>query len=208
MPINYAVRAEVIDIRTDNPQPTDAFLVDTNIWFWVTYTRASSAPTPPRSSQLASYPGYVGKCLAAKSRLYRCGLSLAELAHLIEKTEREIFEASSGAQVGTKEFRLNQTTERASVVAEVQSAWGQVKTLASTLDVTVDDPTTDAALTRFQSQLLDGYDLFILEALSRAGFAQVLTDDGDFCSVPGIHVFTANSNVITAATNQGKLVRR
>jgi predicted nucleic acid-binding protein len=208
MPINYAVQADVIDIRNDNPQLTDAFLVDTNIWFWVTYTRASTAPTPPRRWQLATYPGYLGKCLAAKSRLHRCGLSLAELAHLIEKTEREIFEASSGTNIGTKEFRHNQVTERATVVAEVQSVWGQVKALASVLDTNVDDPTTDAALARFQTQSLDGYDLFILEAHSKAGLIQVLTDDGDFCSVPGIQVFTANANVINAATSQGKLLRR
>jgi hypothetical protein len=209
MPINYAVQAEVVDIRSDNPQPTDAFLVDTNVWFWITYARASSAPTPPRATQLANYPGYVGKCLAARSRLYRCGLSLSELAHLIEKTEREIHGASSGAQLGTKEFRHNHPTERASVVAEVQSVWSQVKALASAaLDVTVDDATTDVALARFQSQLLDGYDLFIVEALSKAGFTQVLTDDGDFSSVPGIQVFTANTNVISAANAQGKLLRR
>jgi len=208
MPINYAVQAQVIDIRTDDPQPTDSFLVDTNIWFWVTYTRASSAPMPPRRSQLVDYPGYLRRCLAAKSRLYRCGLSLAELAHLIEKTEREIFKASSGTDIGTKEFRHNQATERATVVAEVQSVWGQVKALASALDTNVDDPTTDAALMRFQTQSLDGYDLFILESHSRAGLIQVLTDDGDFCSVPGIQVFTANANVISVATAQGKLLHR
>ena len=208
MPINYAVQAQVIDIRTDHPQPTDSFLVDTNIWFWVTYTRASSGPNPPRPGQLTSYPGYVARCLAASAKLYRCGLSMAELAHIIEKTEREIFETSSGARVGAKEFRHNHPTERTAVVAEIQSAWGQAKTMGTSLDIAVDEPTTDAALTRYGTQVLDGYDLFILEALSRGGLTQVLTDDGDFCSVPGIQVFSANANVISAATNQGKLVQR
>jgi len=208
MPINYAVQAQVIDIRTDSPQPTDSFLADTNIWFWVTYTRASLGPNPPWPGQLTNYPGYVAKCLAAGAKLYRCGLSMAELAHIIEKTEREIFEMSSGARVGTKEFRHNHAAERSIVVAEIQSAWGQAKAMGTSLDIAVDDPATDAALTRFGSQVLDGYDLFIVEALSRGGLTQMLTDDSDFCSVSGIQVFTANSNLISAAASQGKLVRR
>jgi len=36
----------------------------------------------------------------------------------------------------------------------------------------------------------------------------VITDDGDYVTVPGIKVFTANRNAITAAANQGKLLTR
>jgi hypothetical protein len=40
------------------------------------------------------------------------------------------------------------------------------------------------------------------------GVVQVITDDGDFATVPGIQVFTANRNVISAARSQGKLLIR
>jgi hypothetical protein len=40
------------------------------------------------------------------------------------------------------------------------------------------------------------------------GIEQVITDDSDYATVPGIRVFTANSNVIKAARNQGKLLKR
>ncbi len=36
----------------------------------------------------------------------------------------------------------------------------------------------------------------------------VITDDGDFASVPGITVFTANARVINSAAQLGKLVVR
>jgi hypothetical protein len=72
----------------------------------------------------------------------------------------------------------------------------------------IDDPATDAALHRFATQPVDGYDLFLLEALSAGGLTQVLTDDGDDCTVPGIHVFTANLRVLTAARSAGLLVVR
>jgi hypothetical protein len=72
----------------------------------------------------------------------------------------------------------------------------------------VDETTTNASLTRFQTQPLDGYDLLILEAMAQAGTVKVITDDGDYVTVPGIQVFTANYNVITAARNQGTLLTR
>ncbi|MCR4292002.1 MAG: hypothetical protein NUV76_03895, partial [Candidatus Kuenenia sp.] len=153
------------------------------------------------------YPSYISKAISAKSQLHRCGLSLAELAHLIERTEREIYSRSNGA-LGSKEYRHNHSTERANVVAEIQTAWSQVNTMAQTLDLQIDEQVTNAALSRLSSQPLDGYDLFILEAISKAGVVKVITDDGDFVTVPGIQIFTANHPVIKTAQSQGKLMKR
>ena len=44
--------------------------------------------------------------------------------------------------------------------------------------------------------------------MSREGMIQVITDDGDFATVPGIQVFTANRNVIQTAQTQGRLLNR
>lgn len=210
MAVSYDVKAEVIDIRSDTPKESDAFLVDTNVWYWMTYTRASQGPNPPWPNQIKDYPGYLKQALAAKSRVLRCNLSLSELAHRIEATERGIFEAANPAlgQIRAKEFRHNHTAARATVVSEVQVAWGVVKTMAAQLDTSLGDTVADAALNRFQNEPLDGYDLFILEAMKAARVVQVLTDDGDYCTVPGIQVFTANRNVVTAASAQSKLLTR
>lgn len=207
MPVNYTIRADVVDIRQDLPKPSDAFLVDTNVWYWMTYHRASQSGQPPRGYQTRDYPAYISKAISAKAQLRHCGLFLAELAHLIERTEREIFIRSNGP-VGTKEYRHNHPAERTNVVAEIQAAWGQVKTMAKPIDILVDEPATNVALTRLQTHPLDGYDLFILEAISRTGIIQVITDDGDYATVPGIQVFTSNHPVITAARNQGRLLQR
>jgi hypothetical protein len=63
-------------------------------------------------------------------------------------------------------------------------------------------------LARFQTDKVDGYDLFILEAMKNHGVVQVITDDGDFATVSGIQVFTANRNVINSARAQGRLLAR
>jgi hypothetical protein len=78
------------------------------------------------------------------------------------------------------------------------------------IDLAVNEEITNAALTRFRTQALDGYDLLILEAISRAevGQVKVITDDMDYAVVPGIQVFTNNGLVIQQATAQGKLLIR
>jgi len=208
MAVNYTVQAEVVDIQSDTPKQDDIFLVDTNVWYWLTYTKAS---TSAQAYQITTYPAYIARALSAQGLLLYCGLSLAELAHNIEKTEREIFCATITAQITAKEskkYRHNYPDQRAKVVAEVQTAWSTVISMAVSTDITVDEITTNASLDRFQTQLLDGYDLLILEAMDKAGTVRVITDDGDYATVPGIQVFTANYNVITAARNQGKLLTR
>ena len=207
MSVNYVITADVIDIRTDSPKPEDVFLVDSNVWYWMTYTRASLVMETWTLSRVRDYPSFVNKAITTSAKLYRCSLSFSELAHIIEKAEREIFKKTSGP-IGTKEYRHNHPQERSNVVSEVQAAWGQVKTMASPLDITIDEAITNAAISRFGKELVDGYDLFFLETMSNEKVIQIITDDGGFATVSGIKVFTANKNVITAAEQQGKLIKR
>src|SRR3972149_5699033 len=191
MAINYTIQADVVDIRQDIPKPDNIFLVDTNVWYWLTYTRA------PKNYQTKDYPSYINKALLAKSQLHKCGLSLAELAHLIERTELEIFSKASGFDKNKKkEFRHNHPIERTHVVSEIQAAWGLVENMSQTVDIQINNLTTDAALSRLSTQILDGYDLFILESITKAGIVKVITDDGDFATVPDILVFTSNPSAI------------
>ncbi len=209
MPANYAVRADVVEIGTDTPHSSDEFLIDTNVWAFLVYTRMAIRSHPPFHAKAAAYSTYVNQALTNGSKLRRCGLTLAEIAHLIEKTEREIYlSANPSPLFTTKEFRHNLPIERSGVVTEILSAWAQVKSMADDAEAVVDDVMTDAAIVRVQTEPLDGYDLFLLEAAKSLGVTQVITDDGDYCCVAGIQVFTTNRSVITAAHNQGRLVVR
>lgn len=204
MAVNHTVRASVVDIRQDAPKQGDSFLVDTNVWYWLAYGASVTA----KLYQTKDYPAFIKKALFAKSQLCCCGLSLSELAHLIEGNERAIYNSRFRADVKAKEFRRNFPTERNKVVAEIQAAWGQVAAMSKPLDITVNADATDRALQRMASEPLDGYDLFFLEAMSRAGIINIITDDGDYAAVPSIQVFTANHNVIQAAKRQGRLLVR
>ena len=91
---------------------------------------------------------------------------------------------------------------------QIKQSWDLVKNDSQSLDTSVDDTATDAVLARLATQALDGYDLFMIEAMLKAGITQVITDDGDYVTVPGIQVFTANKNVVNLARVQGKLMTR
>ncbi|MEH2421336.1 MAG: hypothetical protein V7K48_10540 [Nostoc sp.] len=203
MVVNFNIQADIIDIKTDNPQQNDIFLVDTNVWFWQTYINAGFGT---QTSKFSNYLKYINQALVNGATLTYSGLILAELAHIIEKTEYNIYTKSHGF-LSLKEYRHNYPNERMNVVAEVQSAWSQVKALAVPVNLTVDDATTDAALNRFQTQAVDGYDLLLLEAISRAGVGKIkiITHDMDYAVVPDIQVFTSNKNVIQKANIQKKL---
>jgi predicted nucleic acid-binding protein len=209
MPINLTIQAEVIDLRHDTPQPDDIFLVDTNVWLWQTYINAiASSRNAPK--KIKAYTPYLRKARTNGAMLVYSGLILAELAHVIEKTELSIYNQRTGSHLDAKEYRHSYPTERAKVAAEVDAAWHQVEAIAASIDLTVNDATTNAALARFRKQALDGYDLLMLEAMSQSGVKpiKVITDDMDYAVAPGIQVFTNNGLVIQQARQQNKLLVR
>lgn len=213
MAINYTVQAEVVDITTDTPKAGDTFLVDTNVWYWMTYSRASQRVRSPAYYQTSNYPYYCNAALRAGARIFQSSLSLAELAHLIEQSEYEIFAQANPAIFPNpskfdKNFRHDRINEREQAISEIKAAWAQVVSLAEPLTSTIDLHITTNVLNRLQTEKVDGYDLFILESMRIHGVVQVITDDGDFSTVPGIQVFTANRNVLQTARAQGRSVTR
>ena len=203
MAINYNIKAQVVDIRHDVPKANDTFLVDTNVWYWMSYTRASISA---RTYQIRDYPDYLKQARIQKSTLTYCGLSLNELAHNIEGTEKKLFDP--GNIFPPKEFRHNRPSERAKVVNEIRIAWNTVESIGALIPITIDQTVIDASLINLDTLSLDGYDIFILEAMKLSGINSILTDDGDFSTVQGITLFTANNSVITAAKTQNKLFTR
>lgn len=208
MAVNYIVQASVVDIRSDSPISGDSFLVDTNVWYWMTYNRASHSARPPNKYQIEDYPAYIAKAITIKSKLNQCGLSLAELAHIIERTENEIFNNLNNVEIKPKVYRHNIQSERDKVVSEIKVAWGQVAMMSSLIETNIDKDAIGDSLIKLQNHPLDGYDLFMLDTIQRSGIMQIITDDGDFATVPDIQIFTANRNVLTAAFKQGKLMTR
>ncbi|MHB0917331.1 MAG: PIN domain-containing protein [Thiobacillus sp.] len=198
------VRAKVVDIRADTPNSFDVFLVDTNAWYWLFYSRASLTS----NGSQAHYLAFLKAAISASAKLHCYGLTFAELAHNIEKAEREIYADRAGRTIGAKEFRYEYQNERRKVVSLISDTWADVLSVSTMLDLNMDNDFMQSALSLFPSAGLDGYDLFMAEAALKAGVTQIVTDDGDYATVQGLTVFTANQRVIRAAQMEGKLVKR
>lgn len=201
----FNINADIVDIRSDIPKSTDNFLVDSNVWYWLGYTKASINAL---AHQITHYPHYLNQAVVTGSGLYKSALSFAELAHIIERSEHEIFNASQGMTISKKDFRHNYPTERANVLLEIEHAWVLADALTGgrTIDVHLNNALVNLSLQHIKVAGLDGYDSFMVESLLQAGITQVITDDGDFGRVGGITVFTANNNLIREARKQKKLI--
>jgi predicted nucleic acid-binding protein len=214
MTVNLSVQAAVIDLRSDRPRQSDLFLIDTNAWIWQTYPNVSAVPKQPAQvarvgQKISEYSSYIEAARNVGSTLAYSGLILAELAHVIEKSEFEIYRRNTGSgNLNFKEYRHNLDSERLNVVSLVELSWSQVESIASPIESIINESLTQAALRRFQSAALDGYDLLIIEAAEHEGVTQFVTDDMDYAVVAGIQMFTTNQDVINAAQSQGKLLVR
>lgn len=87
MAVNLDIQADIIDIQNDTPQKEDIFIVDTNVWFWLAYRNAASTVKSEESYKLTNYSNYIRQAIINEATLTYSGLTLAELAHIIEKSE-------------------------------------------------------------------------------------------------------------------------
>jgi hypothetical protein len=70
MPPAYAVRARVVDLRTDTPRATDRMLLDSNVWSWVHYSDSGISATGARIPQgRGSKPGNESGTREGRKRL-------------------------------------------------------------------------------------------------------------------------------------------
>lgn len=207
MASSYTVHADVVDAGTYGPRAGETFLVDTNVWFWMCYAGAPDAPSGAQPRQTQFYPAFLDRVIKAGAQLHWSALSWSELGHIIERTEFEIAKNyGATTATGIKQYRYENAAERARVVTAIQDTWNQVTALASPLgDTVIDDAAVQAANEELKQVTLDGYDLFLAQTLRKAGVTGMITDDGDFCTVSGITVFTTNRNALRAAQAQGRL---
>ena len=213
----FNVQSEVVDLNEDNPKPEDAFLIDTNVLFWISYTLVNPHLFPKSNEyfddKLNIYSEYLDKAREAGSKLFYCGLSISELAHIIEKNLFDNFldrpeNKNYKQKLNLKQYRHNFPKERNEVVKKIQNACRNIESYVELKEINVNHFAAKNALINLQNSATDGYDLFILETMSNAGINLVITDDGDYVTIPGIQVFTANYRLITAARLSGKLIKR
>lgn len=206
MAVNYKVLAKVLDIRHDVPQKSDAIFVDCNAWYWHTYSRASMRLKGPKPDQLQHYPQYLDAALEAGATIYCSNHSLTELCSLIERAEAEIYAKEHNLEdLPVKSFRHQPDAVIATYRKEIDSVWAQVRSMATYISQVWDGDLSQRLVERVGAERLDAYDALVLLLTEEHKITRILTDDGDFSTVSGLTVHTANQKVINAAMRFGKI---
>jgi len=206
MPV--VIRASVVDLRSDSPKADDSFIVDTNVWLWLYYPplTQNSAGEPLQSA--IDYPNYFKSALAAKATLYSSALIFSELTHNIERKEKRIYESNLANELDAKVYRHDYPRQRLKVTQLVQDAWSDISSSSKLLDMNLDSNFMTESLSLFPATQLDGYDLFTAQLAKQSQVNQIITDDGDYATVAGLTIFTANQKILNLANQCGKLVVR
>lgn len=202
------VRASIIDLRTDTPKANDSFIVDTNVWLWLFYPPLTQDSAGVQRQQAIDYPNYFKAALATKATLYSSALVFAELTHNIERTEKSIYDSNLASPLDAKIYRHDYPKQRLKVTKLVQDAWSDISSSSKLLNMNLDDSFMSASLKLFPTAELDGYDLFTAQMAMQSQINQIITDDGDFATVAGLTIFTANPKILNLAAKSGKLVNR
>lgn len=210
MALSHSIKIEatVIDIKSDTPKSTDRFFVDTNVWLSAYYPRATlSIQERERNAGVLTY---IHKARQANAVLYRLGLSLSEVASAIEREESKSYFGFPVfiTQNKIKQCRYDHPCVRKKTLEKIRRCWLKVKLASKSIDLPIDDTVTDDSLVSLQGFFLDGYDIFFYEAMKSNKTIQIITDDCDFATIPGVQVFTEAQGLIDEAITQEKILTR
>ncbi len=205
------VKANVIDLPRHLPRSSDSLLLDTNVLHWMAYEPDVDA----RSEIKLPYRSFIEAATECGASLWHSALSLAELTHVIEKTEFRVWWREQGnplpldTRQGNREMKLFRamTEQRERVCSQIERAWKLVRSWSEPIDVPVDHNASTAMLQKLRAHTLDAYDALMLHAMRRSGVNQILTADSDFGDVAGLEVFTAHGYLIGCARSDGMLGR-
>lgn len=198
----------VIDIRKDQPSEDDLFLIDTNVFLWLTYSRLSLLEHKYKQYQLDSYPLYLEKALECGSHLRYSRLSFGEISHVIERCEHEIYCIDNASDIYLKKFRATLPNERSNVVREIKNSFEFIKDISNGINENLDESIIESLEKDLDDSHLDGTDSFLINFAKRNGINKVISDDGDFSTIEDIYLYTSNLRVINEAKRQGKLLVR
>ncbi len=192
--------ANVIDLNKHTPQKGERFFVDSNVWYWTTYVASKEMPLPnsPREYQIQNYPVFLEKALNNGAKLYHCPLTLAELASTIEFSELNIFKQFNPDKEGLRKKTFRKiSSERKGVLNEIKVAWDAINAMSTCVEISLDLKFIQETQDILKKSVLDSYDSFFVQIMREYEFENIITDDGDFCSLEGPTVFTSNNRYLT-----------
>lgn len=210
------VKARVIDIRDpDAPLPKIA-VSDANVLYIINYdfsALAAGIRTPP-FYQTRFYPAWWKRAIGAGVTLCTPANCLAELAHIIERTELENLWRTDPSPPEldprnpdqdfnpryTKTVRYHYHEQLRNVRDDIQTTLQSIQKSVNVLpQVGHDLNAFGQAVQQWVSSAADFGDALLVVAAKRAGIPHIVSDDADLVTFDGITLYTANRNAIDSA---------
>lgn len=190
--------AQIINLNNHSPKKGERYFVDTNVWYWFTYVASKEMKVVdvPRAYQMTDYSAFIEKAKNNGAQLYHCALILAELASIIENAELKLYKSTKNVnEIKEKAYRAI-PAERKGVVNEIDVAWNVISSLSTCADITLTEQSAEASKSILAKTTLDPYDSFYVQLMETHKITNIITDDGDFSSLDGSAVYTANKNLV------------
>ena len=169
----------------------EIFAVDTNVLFWM----HSSFDVNARAYQSRYYPQFISDLISNENKLVTTIYNCMELIHLIEKRKLELYNTNNSNCMRLKQFR-NCQEERANIKEECDVIFEQIKNLYDIKSFSVEVKHLEKFINQFENHTCDNFDYNTLTFYSNEDIKNIITDDQDFASFPGINIYTDNRNIL------------
>ena len=179
-----------IDVFKDINE-SEVFAVDTNVLYWM----HSSFDVNARKYQTETYPQFISDLISNGNKLVTTIYNCMELLHLIEKRQLDLYNLNNSSEVRLKKFR-NDKNERIGVKEECDVVFEQVKDLYDIKKFIIEIEFLDEFIGQFENHKCDNFDYNTLKYYYSENIKNIITDDQDFISFPGINIYTANKTII------------
>lgn len=181
-----------IDIATIDK--SELFALDTNVLYWIHYSKASDPSLRVLPYQVSKYPDFVSELLDNGNCLITTVLNISELIHVVENSEHKIYKAMNHSNIKKKDFR-KLLSERSKYKKELETIMLQLKETYEDQIKIVDirEEYINNYINNIENNSCDIFDYLIIDKLKKEGINNFITDDKDFITIDGINLFTAYS---------------
>ena len=170
------------------------FFLDTNVLYWYTYPRFSDHSQLKPAWKI--YYDFIDALTSAGNPLHTSVYNLTELLNVVEKNEYEIYmQLHPEIPLTKKDFR-RMITEREKVSQIIKTTLNNALSICSVIDFNFTSNTLRNFSNQFIDHRCDVFDYAILNNCIMSKDINIISDDSDFSSMPGITLYTANENIL------------
>ncbi len=218
------VKAQVVDIRRQSSSLPKDVVADANVLYVINYDftalEAAGYRVPSRY-QTRHYPAWWKRAVQAGVTLCAAACSLAEFAHIMERTElQNLWRTDPSQPVLDPDRPCDEFSPRCTKAAryfyhsQIRSIRESVETSLDSIRKNVhvlprvggDEEVLNRVIRAWVPSTADFGDADLVATAKRAGMPRIISDDADLVSFEGITVYTANQNAVDAARNGGRLL--